>query len=86
MARLRKSNDNLIAELRARHIHCVTWNHISHGFTAGDWQDGNYDRHRHKVGPACSYPDDRVCAAPGISTEYVLEQIQEVPEDVNDAG
>lgn len=86
MPRAPKAEANVLAELRARHLHCVTWNDIKAGIRRGDWEDGNYARHAHKVGPSCSNPFDKVCAAPSISTASVLEQLNSEKQQDDIAG
>lgn len=72
-----------VIELRARHQHCITYADIVRGIVAGDWAEGNYDRHKHKVGPACSAPEDGICAAPSISAEVLMERMEH-PEEHGD--
>lgn len=58
--------------LRQRHTHCITMADIRK-----DVFDGRVRYNPTKHFPACSYPEDGICAAPSMSDSYVLNKIKE---------
>lgn len=65
-----------LAQLRHRHQHCISWIDIWNDLVSGDLSQDHYEKHKQRIGPACSEPTDAVCAAPSVSDQWIFSELE----------